>query len=350
MRAEERHKIHRNELAEWLGEWNQRIKPYSNVIFIAVLALAVGTAAIAYWVRQSRAEQTLAWEGYYHAISTENTSELEAVAAQYSATEVGQYAALSAADMFLAKGCQELFLNKSLAGEDLRKAVEHYRLVQDECRQPMLLAQACYGLARAYEALAGTRQSQGELQKAVEAYREVVDRWPNGAYAEQAARRLEDLQRHETKAFYDRFAQFEPQPARPQLPDTPGGSLPFDLGSLSEDAPLPGPTGIPKPDWTEEPESSPTEDDSSRPDETPPTGPETPETPSPPDQPGPELSPAERAGPSEPPSSEEAPGPDAPATSDPAAAEQPPDSPPSPVEEPPDPGPSPATEPSEPSP
>ncbi len=350
MRAEERHKLHRNELSDLLGKWNERIKPYSNVIFIAVLAVAVGVAAFAYWGQQSQTEQTLAWEGYYRGVSTENTSELESVAAQYPGTKVGQCAALSVADIYLAKGCQGLFQNKSVAGEDLREAVKHYRVVQDESRDPMLLQQALYGLGRAYEALAGTRQSQGELQKAVETYRQLVDGWPNGPYAEQAARRLEDLERYDTKAFYDRFAQFDPQPARPPISGLPGDPVRFDMESLSEDSPLPGPAGMPRPDWTEEPESSAAEDDSSRPGEAPSTSSGAPETTPPPEEAGPELPPAEGAGPSVPPSPEEAPEPAAAPPSEPAPSEESSDPPPAPAPGASNPGPSPTTEPSEASP
>jgi hypothetical protein len=98
---------------------------------------------------------------------------------------------------------------------------------------------ATFGLARAYEALAGTRQSQGELDKATEVYQELLQEWPDGPYGQLAAERLEDLNRRETRALYDKFAEFDPRPALPDVPGLPGTRPRFDLDSLSEDG-IPG--------------------------------------------------------------------------------------------------------------
>jgi len=118
----------------------------------------------------------------------------------------------------------------------LQDAVNHYRSVQEGARKPALLQRASFGLARAYEALAGV---QGDLDKAIAAYGEVVDKWPDGAYGKMAAERLEDLGREETEAFYDKFAKFNPQPATPDAPGagSAGDGLPFDINSfLKENA------------------------------------------------------------------------------------------------------------------
>ncbi|MFH1922126.1 MAG: hypothetical protein ABIP48_19860 [Planctomycetota bacterium] len=96
----------------------------------------------------------------------------------------------------------------------------------------MLQQRASYGLARAYESLAGT---QGGLDKAIKTYEELVAKWPQGAYCELATRRLEELERLDTKDFYDKFAKFEP---RPPLADGPGGlgqGPAFDLDNLSDE-------------------------------------------------------------------------------------------------------------------
>jgi hypothetical protein len=44
------------------------------------------------------------------------------------------WAAWSAADIYLGKGCQGLFENGSVAGEDLRKALQRDRIVPGEGR------------------------------------------------------------------------------------------------------------------------------------------------------------------------------------------------------------------------
>ncbi|MFH1264987.1 MAG: hypothetical protein ABIK89_04625, partial [Planctomycetota bacterium] len=93
----------------------------------------------------------------------------------------------------------------------------------------MLQQRASYGLARAYESLAGT---QGGLDKAITTYEELVAKWPQGAYCALAMRRLEELERLDTKDFYDKFAKFEP---RPPLAGGPGQGPAFDLDNLSDE-------------------------------------------------------------------------------------------------------------------
>jgi len=235
MKSKDRHKMHRNELADWLGIWIERLKPYSNLIFVAVVLVVGGSFAAVWWVRQAAAQTTQAWEGFYRAMSVGNPEELDKVIAQHPGTDAADWAAVLAGDVYLSTGCRRLFSNKSTAADDLRKAIEHYRTVQEESRVGALLERASFGLARAYEALAGTRESQGELDRAIEAYKELVEKFPDGAYAELAARRIQELSQQETKVLYDKFAQFDPRPAAPAAQATPGERLPFDWESLNEE-------------------------------------------------------------------------------------------------------------------
>jgi len=124
--------------------------------------------------------------------------------------------------------------SKATAAQDLRKAVDQYLGVLSSSRQPAIRERATFALAKAYEALAATRQSEGELEKAVGYYQEVASTWPDGAYAGVAQRRIEDLQRQETKEFYDKFAQYDPQPAYSSPLPGGGQTPPLDFESFDE--------------------------------------------------------------------------------------------------------------------
>ena len=154
---------------------------------------------------------------------------------QYPGTDVAHWAGVLAGDVYLGEGCRQLFRNKASAIQELRKAIEHYRTVQEQSRAPELLQRTAFGSARAYEALAGTRESGEALKRAIKAYQEVVQKWPKGAYAAVAARRLEDLKRPDIQAFYDKFAKHDPQPPVSDQTGIPGEPLPFESESLSED-------------------------------------------------------------------------------------------------------------------
>jgi hypothetical protein len=91
-----------------------------------------------------------------------------------------------------------------------------------EARSPLLRERALFGLARTYEALSGTRRSQGELEKAIQNYQELVS---NKNYKDGAVllpgQGSPGGPRHyrPARTFYDQFAHFDPQPKLLAAPD-----------------------------------------------------------------------------------------------------------------------------------
>lgn len=236
MKSEERHKLHENALAKSLIGVVESIAPYANAILAVILLVVVVFGVWRWWQSQSAYAAANAWDDLYRAVASNDTAGLDRIVEQNQGTEVASWAAILSADMHLASGCQDLFTNKATAGQELGKAVEKYMQVRSESRTPVLRERATYGLARAYEALSGTRKSEGELGKAIQHYKEVVKNWPKGTYAGAASRRLEDLEQSSTKSFYDKFAKHDPQPAF--APGGPGQPL-FDSKSLPEGGAVP---------------------------------------------------------------------------------------------------------------
>ena len=236
MKGDRRHELQRNDLADWLAKTAEQVRPYSRVLTLGVLVCVLAALVYIYVSRRSTAQASLASNDLYRGLSARSAADLEGIAAQFPSHNVGHLSAVLAGDMHLSRGCMELFENKATASDELRKAVEQYRAVQDGCREPALLEQATFGLGRAYEALAGTRQSQGELDKAIQTYEEQLAAWPDGPYAASATRRLADLKRDETKAFYDKFAAFDPKPAVTEQPGPLDAPPSFDLDSIDEDS------------------------------------------------------------------------------------------------------------------
>lgn len=310
MKRERRHELHRNELADWLNDVVKRVKPYSRMILVVVAVAGLGIAAYTWLTRQSAAQAADAWRSWHVAWITGRPADLEQIVRRYPGTDVAHWAAVLAGNFYLSSGCEALFQNKSTAAKELGKAVENFRMVQQQCQVPMLVEQASYGLARAYEGLAGTRQAQGEaLDSAIEAYQLVVNRWPNGAYTEEAAHRLEALDGQQTRAFYDKFATFDPKPASADVPGAPGSGLPDDLRKAFEQGTFPDLQESPDRYATEKGDSAPASEaaGATEPEEGGQTEPEgqpakvsggSKQVPKE-DQAGPEPSPAEEPGPSE---------------------------------------------------
>jgi predicted negative regulator of RcsB-dependent stress response len=232
MKSEERHRLQQNQLADWIGKTITSIKPYQNSILIAVLLVVVGMAAYTIWSRVSAAENTQAWDELNAALESGNIAKLAKVREDRPNTHVAHVAAVVEADYNLADGCNRLFVSKAVANQELAKAVELYRTVLDQSRNSSLLQRATFGLARA-------REAKGELERAMELYQEVSTKWPDGAFAVAAARRLDDLKRPATKRLYDRFAKFDPKPAYSSESGLPGQRPSFDLNSLPSEGPIP---------------------------------------------------------------------------------------------------------------
>lgn len=232
MKRERRHELQQNDLLAWVNGIVEAVRPYSTLIVLLVVLAAVAFGGWKWWSRSAAAESAYAWDDLFNAMSSRNPAEVQEVAELRPGSDVAQWAMLVAGDMYLSSGCQGLFQSKATAAQDLRKAVDSYLSVLGESQNPVLRERATFGLARAYESLAGTRQSAGEIEKAIQHYGEVVENWPDGAYAGAAAERLEDLERQSTKEFYDQFAQYDPQPAYSDQPGPGRKPLEFDADTL----------------------------------------------------------------------------------------------------------------------
>jgi hypothetical protein len=227
MKTGRRHELETNQLADSLGHWADRVRPYTNLILTAILGLVVLVAVYLVAQRNTAAAAAQAWDLYFVALSHSDRLNLEELGELHPHTPVGWWSLCMAADFGLAEGCDQLFRDKVLARELLRQSADHYQQIIGETHEVTLLKQASYGLARAHECL-------GEIKKAEEEYQAITTKWPDTPYALAAKSRATDLKRHETKEFYD---WFDKQDIRKRVsPDAtgPGGKLPFEIQTLPD--------------------------------------------------------------------------------------------------------------------
>jgi hypothetical protein len=182
MKSEERRRVEENELALWLAKVISRVRPYARVLaWIGGIALVILLGG-AIWRTTAGAASARASAAFYQALAERNPAALEDVAKQYPG-RVSQLARLAAADLYLVIGCEELFRNKIVAQQELQKALEHYREAERLASDPELRARARFGMARTYEAMAGTRAGQGNLRTAISLYQELIRDFPQSPYA-----------------------------------------------------------------------------------------------------------------------------------------------------------------------
>ena len=247
MKTSRRHELQTNELADSLARWIDRIKPYSRALTALVLAIVVAILAWGWLSAQRSSASADGWNAVFSALNSRNSSEeLANVSSLYAGTPASVWSRVVLADQQLNAGTNQLFANKGGAREELRKAIEQYRAIQLDTREPILLQRATFGLARAHEAL-GT---PNDLESARKEYRSIAEQWPDSPYAKDASQRADDLDREATKSFYDWLARYEPPAPLSNEPGIPGARPDFltdPLGgsglnmpsSIDDDSPLP---------------------------------------------------------------------------------------------------------------
>jgi tetratricopeptide (TPR) repeat protein len=229
MRKERRHELKENELAEILAKWYSQIAPHSQKILIGILAVLIVYLGWSIWSRWAEAVENEAWEALHAAVESGAAADYEAVAERFPRTDAAHWAQLMAADTHLQIGCRQILTNKADGTQELRKALDGYLALRNVQISPFFQERVLWGLGRTYEALSGTREGQGELDRAIAAYRELVERWPDGPFSGVAKRRLSLLEKPETREFYDALAAYEPAKQGIQPPT---GEIEFGPASM----------------------------------------------------------------------------------------------------------------------
>jgi hypothetical protein len=222
MKTERRHELQTNVLADSLARWIESAKPYSRAALAIVIAVAAAVFAWGYYSSQATRRQADGWDQFYDAMNARDPREgLSDVVETYAGTPVAQWARVVLADIELDEGTNRQFVDKAGGREQLKKTIEDYLAVLSEGGPPMLLQRATFGLARAREAL-------GEkLAVARKEYESIATNWPDSPFAAAATARAKDLERLDTKNFYDWFVRYEPPRPMAREPGQPGARPDF---------------------------------------------------------------------------------------------------------------------------
>ena len=231
MKSERRHELQHNALADWLESTGKSIQPYLNHIFLVGLIVVIALLGYTWWSRTSTAEKSEAWNEYYLGLDTNDPEALNNVIENFKNSTAANMASALTGDFRLNRGGFQIFQNKATGELELTKAMRSYESTLRGAKNPMLLARATFGLGRANE-------SKCELDEAERFYREVVANWPDSAYALMARERLDDLERLETKKFYDDFrSKFDADSKFSEELDIPAQAPAFDPRNVPEEMP-----------------------------------------------------------------------------------------------------------------
>jgi hypothetical protein len=206
MKAEHRKELRTNVLYERLTHLWQDLKagPNTTTIVICLVILLIAGAVIAWrLVRNSQvASQSAAWVKVYNA---DNIEQFQEVAKENASRPPALAARFEGARAQLRHGLEKLAANdekeRGEAAEKVKSAGELYaQLVNDAKDYPLLVQEALMGAAKA-------RESQGDLDGALNYYRDLAGRKPESDLTRQAQQSAKDLDdpatREKIRTFYD---------------------------------------------------------------------------------------------------------------------------------------------------
>jgi len=210
MDSKTRNELEQNELAKWLThQYEDWIEPNKSWLGYAVLGLLIviviifATARVNAWNRQTE------WQQYYAALNSADPSAALELVANSTSSIVGAQARLALAQLQLAEGSAQAFIDRSAAIVLLDRAIISFQQVQRATSDPMILQQAGFGLGQCWETLAAIRIGN-DLANAEEEYQRVAERWGDGFMGQRAQKQLALLRQPSTRMFLERMAAHRP--------------------------------------------------------------------------------------------------------------------------------------------
>ena len=204
MKSERRHELQHNELAVWLLKSGESLQQHQNAILSAVVVVFASLFGYWWYSSTTAAHATKAWGDVVAGLETGNLDLLTSVTDQFPDTHAAQMATLISGDFGLIQGCQLRFSNRANANEEFKKAAKAYADSSTQGDSASMQERAAYGLARVQEA-------SGNLDSALESYKSIPQKWPNGAYAGAARQQIAFLELRDTKRMFDSLRNFDPK-------------------------------------------------------------------------------------------------------------------------------------------
>ncbi|HEX5103317.1 MAG TPA: hypothetical protein VFV87_05880 [Pirellulaceae bacterium] len=231
-----RHEREHNELADWLTERIDVLKPYGTHITVAVIVVLLAVIGGIYYFGTESAATAKEWADYRAALNERDPEKsLQNLLDDKPSSVVGLWAAQTLGDINVARGAGLMFSDREQAKDLLEKARGYYEKAAAAPSDPDLVARARMGLGKVYESLC-------QPEEALKYYKQVADSRPDSAIGKAAASDVKRMENPRTVALLAWFAEQKPTKPSP-LPGAGGGlpGLPNDLPDRP-DISLPGGT------------------------------------------------------------------------------------------------------------
>ncbi len=210
MKSEHRHDLQTNELGKYTEKAAVWIDVHGNRLMVGICLACLPLAGFIYWWRSNNNAQAAAWRDFSAAVNVNKAEDFHSVWQDHPGTVPAYWARVHEGERWLAEGIREMFSNVELGTTHLKKAQDAFQAVLDASKAPVELRdRALIGLGRTLESM-----SNGSENEAVNAYKSLVDKYPDSIYKKDAEERIAVLTAGDGQEFYAWFSKY----ARPKLP------------------------------------------------------------------------------------------------------------------------------------
>jgi hypothetical protein len=219
-----RHEREHNELADWLAERIDAVRPYSTQITIGVVGVVLIILAGAYYLSTQRQVTTQEWADYFAALDDRAPEQaLQDLYASKPNSPAALWAAQTLGDINLAQGAALMFSDREQAKNKLEAAQDYYKKAEVAPNDLNLVARARLGLGKVNEALC-------QPDEALKYYKLVAETQKGTALGKAGEKAVKRMENPRDVALLAWFAQQTPKKPAP-LPGAGGGlpGLPNDL-------------------------------------------------------------------------------------------------------------------------
>lgn len=219
MKSERRHELQHNELADWIGEKVEALKPYGSQIALAIALVALVIAGSVWWFGTEDHASAANWTALFTARNAprDREKELDNFATAHQGTKPALYAQMVIGDTAAREGSRAMFTDRNEAKKQLERAETAFKAAEAGTQDVELKSRARLGLAKVYESLC-------KPEEARKYYEMVAASLKDSAIGREAAA---DAARMKSRDQADLLVWFAAQtPKRPPPFSGMGGTIP----------------------------------------------------------------------------------------------------------------------------
>ena len=165
MKSERKQIQESNLLADKIEQHAIKLKKALPAIVAVTTVVVLGLLAYGFYTSVQEKESAKGWTALYFADT--DTADLTAISSDFKGTAAGLWAKQTAGDANMSRALEKVYLDRDLAEQFYKEAIEQYGSVAEKSSDPFLTGRANFGLAQASEGM-------GDHDKALSFYRKVI--------------------------------------------------------------------------------------------------------------------------------------------------------------------------------